>query len=117
MPLEGSDQRCQGCDGQGRQAGEVEPSGPEACDFLDCEPTDLQVAAGLPDREHERLTGGRQRHGPAEAVEERRAEVVFELSDRLGHRRLGHAESVSGGREAPFLHHRQEDGQPAAIHM
>lgn len=103
---EGSDQWRQWRHRQGRKAGQVQTAGSEAGDFLHGEAADLHVAAGLTGRQDERFAGRGQHHGPTEATERRGAEILFEFSDRLGDRRLRQSKGITGGREAPLVHHR-----------
>ena len=62
------------------------------------------------------LAGRRERDPPAEAFEQRHADLFLELLDRLRERRLRHVRGAGGGGERPLVDHGEEHREPASIH-
>ena len=88
----------------------------EPGDRLDRGAPGLDVAQHLAGGLDERLAGGGEHHAPADAVEERGAELGLELADRLRHRRLRHVLGLGRARHAAVVDHREEQAEPSEIH-
>ena len=74
---------------------------------------DLQKAArGL----HIELPGGRERNGRGAALEDGLAELLLDLADLLGERRLGDKERFCRGGEAAFADNGEHELGVAGIH-
>jgi hypothetical protein len=61
------------------------------------------------------LAGLREPHASRGALHERDAEPVFELAQRLAHRRAAHAEPLAGGAEASRFGDGDEHGHTVEV--
>src|SRR5439155_26931239 len=93
-----------------------EPPAPQLGELADLARCGLEVAEDPPRPGEQSLAGWRQRDVAFHAVEQWRAELLFELADLLAHRRLGHAEVACRMREVPLLRDRDEVTELMGLH-
>ena len=111
----GAEQRGQRVGGQGGQRGQVKAPSAQLVDLGGDLAGRVDLAQHRPGRADKRRPGVRQRHRPAEPVEQRAAELGLQLGDRLGQGWLGNVHRVRGAGEPVVLDHGEEQAQPADV--
>jgi hypothetical protein len=113
---ERADQGRDRIDREGGQGADIEPARLQPGDGRHRRPAGFDVAQGLTGGAHQRLAGRGQDHAAPHPGEEGGPQLLLELLDRLGDRRLRDQLRFRGAGHPAVVDDREEQAQSAKIH-